>query len=204
MTTTLGICPIGAPKHPARESRESSLFGNLFIAMILFPKDFHDFLKLLSEHDVRYMIVGGYATGYHGYVRATGDLDIFVEVSESNAKKLVQTFKDFGFDAGVTEDLFLEKGKMVRAGHPPLRLEILTEITGVSFEDCYASCEEIEIDDVKIRFIGLGNLLKNKSSTGRTKDKLDVEMLGGQDDKATPNNRRSNRAEERSSDWNGG
>ncbi len=155
--------------------------------MILFPQDFHDFLKLLSAHKVRYMIVGGYATGYHGYVRATGDLDIFVEVSESNADKLVQTFRDFGFDAGVTKDLFLAKGKMVRVGHPPLRLEILTEITGVTFEDCYTSCEEIEIDDVKIRFIDMYHLLKNKSSTGRTKDKLDVEMLGGQNSSNTPN-----------------
>lgn len=155
--------------------------------MILFPKDFHDFLRLLSAHEVRYMIVGGYATGYHGYVRATGDLDIFVEVSENNAEKLVQTFIDFGFDAGVTKDLFLAKGKMVRVGHPPLRLEILTEITGVSFEDCYASSEEIEIDSLRIRFIDMYHLLKNKSSTGRTKDRLDVEMLGGQDSNDTPN-----------------
>lgn len=133
------------------------------------------------------MIVGGYAAGYHGYVRATGDLNIFVEVSDENAENLVRTFKGFGFESGVTKELFLAKGKMVRIGHPPLRLEIFTQITGVSFEDCYASCEEIEIDDVRIKFIDLPNLLKNKMSTGRTKDRLDVEMLGGKIKDETPN-----------------
>lgn len=106
--------------------------------MIPFPKDFQDFLKLLDKHEVRCLIVGGYALGFHGYVRATGDLDIFVEVSEENAEKLVAVFLEFGFSAGVEKALFLDKGKMVRIGSPPLRLELLTEISGVSFEEAYA------------------------------------------------------------------
>jgi hypothetical protein len=155
--------------------------------MIPFPKDFHDFLRLLSDNGVRYLIVGGYATGFHGYVRATGDLDVFVEVSEDNAQRLAETFRQFGFEGGVAKDLFLAKGKMVRVGNPPLRLEILTEISGVTFEECYGSCIRTTIDDVEVNFIDLGNLLKNKRSTGRTKDKLDVEILSQDLEDEMPN-----------------
>jgi hypothetical protein len=145
--------------------------------MIPFPKDFHDFLRLLHDNDARYLVIGGYALGYHGYVRATGDLDIFVEVSERNAERLVSVFTQFGFEQGVCKELFLAKGKMVRVGNPPMRLEILTEISGVTFDECYVKCERVVIQGVSICFIDLGSLIKNKNSTGRAKDKIDVENL---------------------------
>ena len=145
--------------------------------MIPFPKDFQDFLRLLTKYDVRYVVVSGYALGYHGYVRATGDLDLFVEISQENATRLVLVFREFGIDQGVTEEIFLEAGKMIRIGRPPLRLEILTQISGVSFQQCYSSREIVQIDDFHVCFIDLGNLIKNKKSTGRTKDIADVEYL---------------------------
>lgn len=145
--------------------------------MIPFPKDFQDFLKLLDKHEVRCLIVGGYALGFHGYVRATGDLDIFVEVSEENAEKLVAVFLEFGFASGVEKALFLDKGKMVRIGRPPLRLELLTEISGVSFAEAYASSQSIAISDFHIRFIDYYHLIKNKDAAGRPKDKADIEEL---------------------------
>ena len=115
--------------------------------MIPFPKDFQDFLRLLEHHSVKYVVVGGYALGYHGYVRATGDLDLFVELSESNADRLVTVFKDFGFSEGVQRELFLVKNQIVRMGRPPMRLEILTEISGVGFRECYENRERVQVEN---------------------------------------------------------
>ncbi|HET9905094.1 MAG TPA: hypothetical protein VFQ23_00590 [Anaerolineales bacterium] len=87
------------------------------------PPDFKEFLKLLKEHDVRYLLIGGYAVGYHGYVRATEDMDIWVAVHPDNAEKLVKTLKAFGFnDPNITPELFLQKPKIIRMGFPPMRL----------------------------------------------------------------------------------
>lgn len=145
--------------------------------MILFPEEFREFLRLLNVNQVNYLIVGGYALGFHGYVRATGDLDVFVEVSEDNATHLEKAFKEFGFEQGVNKSLFLEKGKMLRIGYPPLRLEILTEITGVEFKEAYKNCDKIEFEGETIHFIGFQDLIKNKLATGRLKDRVDVEKL---------------------------
>jgi predicted nucleotidyltransferase len=123
-------------------------------------------------------VVDGYALGYHGYVRATGDLDLFIEVSDINADRLDSAFKEFGFSHDAIKALFLEKGQMVRIGRPPMRLEILTEISGVDFEACYESREDVELEDFSVSFINLEDLIKNKESTGRSKDKVDVEQLG--------------------------
>lgn len=145
--------------------------------MIPFPKDFQDFLRLLDHLNVKYVVVGGYALGYHGYIRATGDLDIFIEVSKTNAGRLDAAFKEFGFSHDSIKAMFLEKGQMVRIGRPPMRLEILTEISGVNFEMCYQNRESVEFEDFSVSFINLENLIKNKESTGRSKDRVDVEQL---------------------------
>ncbi len=142
-----------------------------------FPKDFLDFLKLLAEQEVRYLVVGGYALSYHGYVRFTGDLDIFVEVSEENSKRLSEVFLGFGFSSGFDSSLFSEKGKMVRIGTPPMRLEILTEISGVEFEDAYEFAEVLDYEGIEITFIDFNNLIRNKRSAGRPKDISDVQEL---------------------------
>ena len=104
------------------------------------PSDFKEFLRLLSEMGVEYLIVGGYAVGYHGYPRSTGDMDVWVASTEENADRLVKALKEFGFDVpDLDPDLFLEPDRVIRMGHPPLRIEILTSVTGVSFADCYSS-----------------------------------------------------------------
>lgn len=142
------------------------------------PPDFKEFLKLLKEHDVRYLLIGGYAVGYHGYVRATEDMDIWVAVHQDNAKKLVATLKAFGFDdPNVIPELFLEKPKIIRMGFPPMRLEISTSISGVDFDDCYASRIVDTIDGIEVNVIDLENLKKNKNASGRLKDKADLEQL---------------------------
>lgn len=145
---------------------------------LLLPPDFKEFLKLLKEHDVLYLLIGGYAVGYHGYPRATEDLDIWVAVHPENARRLVSVLKALGFDdPAVTPDLFMQKPKIVRMGFPPLRLEISTSISGVEFDECYNARIVDQIDGVEVSLIDLEHLKKNKKASGRTKDIGDLENL---------------------------
>src|SRR5436305_2705910 len=101
-----------------------------------FPADLREFLKLLNSARVEYLLIGGYAVGYYGYPRATGDLDIWIAVSQTNAHKLMQVLEAFGFSAAdLRPDLFLRDDQIVRLGEPPLRTERLTSISGVHFAD---------------------------------------------------------------------
>ena len=141
-------------------------------------RNFVDFLKLLNSHGVEYLVIGGYAVGYHGCVRATGDLDIFVGGSRKNAKKLVGVFREFGFATPeLTEGLFMAPGKIVRIGVPPLRVEVMNQISGVFFTKCYKKRLEETIGGVRICFIDRASLLANKRAAGRLKDLADIEAL---------------------------
>jgi predicted nucleotidyltransferase len=143
-------------------------------------RNFADFLKLLNSHGVEFLVIGGYAVGYHGFVRATGDLDLFVRRSPTNAASLVQVFRDFGFTTSdLTEQLFLETGKIVRIGFPPVRIEVMNSISGVQFEEAFPKRIEETIDGVRMPFIDLDSLLKNKAASGRMKDLADIEGLTG-------------------------
>ena len=103
----------------------------------LFP-DFKEFLKLMNSGEVRYLVVGGYAVNYHGYHRTTGDLDIWIAVDEENASRVSSVLQRFGFSAGsVPAAAFLERGKIFRMGVKPVRIEILTQPSGVEFDACY-------------------------------------------------------------------
>jgi len=107
------------------------------MATIPLPPDFSAFLKLLNEHEVRYLLIGGYAVGYYGYVRATADMDLWVPRERENAQRLVAVLRAFGF--GVPElkaELFLKENQIIRMGVPPMRIELGTSISGVEFEAC--------------------------------------------------------------------
>ena len=105
--------------------------------MIRLPADFKEFLKLLNSHRVEYLLIGGYAVGYHGYPRPTGDMDIWVAASPQNAVRVAEALREFGFSAeSVPAALFAEPGKIVRMGIPPMRLGIVTTISGVEFAAC--------------------------------------------------------------------
>jgi hypothetical protein len=146
--------------------------------MIPLPLDFQDFLRLLNANAIRYLVIGGYAVAYHGYVRYTGDLDLFVELSVKNAAKLVSALRQFGFDLPQLKPaLFLRKGRIVRLGYEPMRLEILNQIDGVSFAECYRHRRRSRVGNLRINFIGLPHLLRNKRASGRHKDLADVEAL---------------------------
>jgi predicted nucleotidyltransferase len=142
------------------------------------PRDFQEFLQLLNAHGVKYVVVGGYAVNFHGYVRFTGDLDVFVALSNESAQLLAQVCREFGFNLPeVTPELFLNKGRIVRMGHEPMRLEIFNELDGVNFDECYLNRVEVQLDGQKINFVALPQLLQNKRASGRLKDLADVEAL---------------------------
>lgn len=146
--------------------------------MIRLPTEFRDFLKSLKTNEVKYLLVGGYAVGYHGYPRTTADIDVWIEMSPENARKMVDALITFGFGVdGLTSDLFLEKNRIVRMGHAPLRIEILTNISGVEFDRCYPRRIEADIDGLEVNIIDLASLRKNKKASGRHKDLDDLEQL---------------------------
>lgn len=136
------------------------------------PPDFKEFLKLLSEHQVEYLLIGGYAVAYHGYPRATADLDVWIKVSPQNAPKLVTVLNQFGFkQSEISETLFLTTGKIIRLGVPPIRIEIATSISGIEFHQAYESRIEEEFDGVPVKIIDLNHLKANKRAAGRHKDR---------------------------------
>lgn len=135
-------------------------------------------MKLLTAHKVRFVVVGGYSVAVHGYVRNTINFDVFVDVSNANARKLVKVFKEFGFDVqNLREELFLKPGGLIRVGHPPVRLEVLTQISGVSFQECLADPFVCSVDGLDVPFINRDLLIQNKLASGRSKDLVDVEHL---------------------------
>jgi predicted nucleotidyltransferase len=140
--------------------------------------DFKDFLRLLNSHGVEYLLVGGYAVGYHGYPRATGDMDIWIAVSEANAQKAAMVLRDFGMPKEtVSQDLFLDKDRVIRMGVPPVRIEVITGASGVSFLECYSRREVVAIDGILLNFISLEDLKVNKKAAARHKDLEDLEHL---------------------------
>jgi phage replication-related protein YjqB (UPF0714/DUF867 family) len=140
--------------------------------------DFKEFLKLLNSNRVEYLLIGGYAVGIHGYVRATNDLDIWVRRDPANARAVERALREFGFaTASLTPELFLAENNMIRMGVPPLRLEILTSISGGEFETCYAERMMVEIDEITVPVISLARLRDNKLASGRAKDLADLENL---------------------------
>ena len=148
------------------------------MAMTHLLRDFKDFLKLLNAHKVEYLIIGGYAVGYHGYPRATADIDIWVAMNPVNADKIVASLKEFGFNSpDLSPELFLKEKQIIRMGNPPFRIEIATTISGVNFSECYAERISDNLDGVKVNLISLKHLKANKKASGRHQDIADLEHL---------------------------
>ena len=150
------------------------------MATPLLPADFKEFLKLLNSQQVEYLLIGGYAVGYHGYPRATADIDIWIAISPANALKVAAVMRElFGAEIeGATPELFLQENKIARMGVPPFRIEILTTISGVGFEECFAERVIDQIDGIDVNLISLKHLKANKKASGRLKDLSDLEHLG--------------------------
>lgn len=141
-------------------------------------RDLREFIGLLNSLGVEYLVVGGHAVAYHGHPRFTGDIDFLVRPSAENARRIVAVLDRFGFaDLGLTEDDFVRRGSIVQLGRPPNRIDLLTSISGVDFEDAWIASVAGTLDALAVRFIGLDNLLKNKQAAGRDQDLADVKKL---------------------------
>ncbi|MCI0450740.1 MAG: nucleotidyltransferase [Chlorobi bacterium] len=136
-------------------------------------------MKLLTENEVEYLVVGGYAVSFHSRPRYTDDLDIWINKTTENLHKLINTLNQFGFqNISIDESDFLNKAKVYRIGNPPLRIEILNEIDGIKFDDAIKNKVTGKYEDLTgISFISLGDLIKNKKASKRKKDKHDLDYL---------------------------
>jgi len=141
-------------------------------------EDYRDMLQTLLGNDVKFLIVGAYALAAYGYPRATGDFDIWVKASLENSKKILSSLASFGASmSGLTENTFTEKGIIFQIGVAPRRIDLITHIDGVDFNDAYPSRKVIVMEGLNLPFISKENLIQNKKSTGREKDLVDAKHL---------------------------
>jgi hypothetical protein len=142
-------------------------------------KDFKELLELFNGHKVEYMIVGSYALAYHGAPRFTGDIDIFVKPSLENAQRILSALADFGFGSlSLTIEDFQNSDAVVQLGVPPVRIDIITSITGVTWEEADKGNIEGLYGDIPVHFLGREQYIANKRAIGRKKDLADIESLG--------------------------
>ena len=144
----------------------------------MFNPDFKEFVQLLIKNQVDYLIVGGYAVSIHGYPRFTGDLDIWINPIKPNAQKVLYCIKEFGFSSvELSENDFIKKYGIVQLGYPPVRIDIINNVDGVNFQECFQKKSIIEIENLQVNFISLEDLITNKKTTARPRDIDDVENL---------------------------
>jgi len=146
----------------------------------IFHEDFRDFIYALNKAEVRYILVGGYSVVLHGYSRTTGDMDIWMERTSENYKRIIKAFQIFGmplFD--MTESNFLSHPiwDVFTFGTPPVAIDIMVKIEGLNFEDVFQKAVYFEDDDLKIRTINRNDLIAAKKIAGRAKDINDLENL---------------------------
>ncbi len=141
-------------------------------------QDYLELFELLNANNVEYMIVGGYALAFYGHPRTTGDIDIWVKPDNANAEKILKALDDFGFGGlGLNVDDFNTPDKIVQLGYPPVRIDLLTSLSGITWEEAINHIVYSEYANVPVKIIGLEAFKKNKKVTGRLKDLADLESL---------------------------
>ena len=148
------------------------------MATIHLPNDFKEFLQLLNQKKVKYLLIGGFAVGYYGYPRSTADIDIWFAFNKENINNIREVLNEFGFGLQkIYDDSFWEFGNIIRMGRPPFRIELMSSISGVDFDECFKKRKTVNIDNMQINIISYNHLKINKSASGRTKDLNDLEHL---------------------------
>src|SRR5262245_39196321 len=141
-----------------------------------FESDFEDVLRCFNAHSVEFLVVGAYALAHHGIPRATQDLDLYVRPTWENAQRVVEALESFGF-SGLDQREVATPGKVIMMGRPPMRIDLLTRITGVTWDEAWEGREALNYGKQQVFVIGRHQLIANKAATGRTKDKADWELL---------------------------
>ncbi len=144
----------------------------------MFSQDFKEFVELLIKNKAEYLIVGGFAVAIHGHPRYTGDLDIWINRTQQNAERVVAVVNEFGFTSfQLTTKDFIKPGNVIQLGYPPFRIDLLTEIDGVKFDECFVNRKQVTIDGMTVNFISYNDLVKNKKASGRPRDMNDIDNL---------------------------
>ncbi|MHC4681606.1 MAG: nucleotidyltransferase domain-containing protein [Planctomycetota bacterium] len=142
-------------------------------------KDFKELLELFNAHNVEYVVVGGYALAFHGVPRLTGHIDFFVKPDGANAKRILAALAEFGFASlELSEDDFTSEQNVIQFGVPPVRVDIMMSLTGVSWEKAHAGNVVGSYGQTTVRFISREDFITNKKALGRSKDLADLEALG--------------------------
>jgi hypothetical protein len=141
-------------------------------------KDYEEFLRLLNTHNVKYCIIGAYAVAFYAKPRFTKDIDILIEPSTENAKRILTVFNEFGFgELSISVDDLTSEGNILQLGYEPLRIDLLTKLEGFDFQDIWTNRVTGDYGSEKVFFIGLDDLIQNKKKSGRPTDLLDIELL---------------------------
>ena len=141
-------------------------------------RDLREFIELLNDHEVRYLVVGAHAVAFHGRPRYTADIDLFVDSSPENAQRITKALDQFGLgDIGIESADFTVADLVVQLGVEPNRVDIMTSISGVSFEEAWDSRATGELDGLPVQFISKELLKRNKASVGRKQDLADLDYL---------------------------
>jgi len=141
-------------------------------------KDLREFIELLNSRRVDYIVVGAHAVAFHGHPRFTGDIDFLMRPSPENAERLIESIKEFGFsNLQLSPDDFTQPNTVVQLGYPPNRIDLLTSISGVDYEEAWSGKATGELDGLRVFFLGFDALLKNKRASGREQDLVDVNKL---------------------------
>ena len=146
--------------------------------MAKLQSDLSEFVGLLNSHGVEYLVVGGHAVAFHGHPRFTGDIDLLIRPTRENAEAVLRVLRDFGFGAlHVEPDDLTSPGRVLQLGRPPNRIDLLTSISGVTFVEAWETRVPGALDEQQVNFLGWDALIKNKTASGRDKDRLDVKRL---------------------------
>jgi predicted nucleotidyltransferase len=141
-------------------------------------KDFKEFIELLNEHKVKYLIIGGYAVNFHGYPRYTKDIDFWLWMTKENIQNLIQAIRQFGFgslDLEIKD--FMIPENIIQLGYEPYRIDLLVDVEGIEFEECFERRTEAKLDGIDVKFLSLQDLIQAKKTTGRLQDLADAEQL---------------------------
>jgi hypothetical protein len=146
--------------------------------MVKLHQDYKEFIKLLNENKVEYLVVGAFALAFHGYPRFTGDIDFWINNDPENAKKVYDSIKEFGFPtSNLSEEDFISDDLIFQIGYPPVRIDIVTSVSGLDFTKSFKNKKINRSSGLKIYFINIEDLKKNKKASGRKKDLIDLEEL---------------------------
>lgn len=141
-------------------------------------KDFREFIELLNKHNVKYLVIGGYAVNFHGYPRYTKDIDFWLYITRSNIQNLINAIEQFGLGSlGLQIEDFMSPENIIQLGYEPYRIDLLVDVDGVDFNSCFERKIDAELDGIKVCFLSLQDLITAKKSMGRLQDLADAEQL---------------------------